>query len=301
VSLKTKQENPPGAPRSNLRKTTIAKPVPDEFEIDRSEIQTGDRIGIGGTAEVFRGTYRGTEVAIKRMHFDGKSMPAHVEAFRKEIFAMATCRHPNLVLLMGAVTRVLPLTLVTELCRGGSLYDLLYTRKFKLCRKQQIKISLDVARAVKYLHSQKPILIHRDLKSLNTLLLEPVSLLSDIPVGKLADFGAAKQMQESTMTANTGTYVWMAPEVLNGVSYSEKVDVYSFAMLMYEIFSGYIPFTEHEYLEPLQIAQAVQRGLRPGIEKVSDFRAREIIEKCWRKDPSTRPDMAEVIDAILAL
>ena len=146
-------------------------------------------------------------------------MPAHVEAFKREIHAMASCRHPNLVLLMGAVTRTLPLTLVTELCRGGSLYDLLYTQKIKLSRTQQIKVSLDIARALNYLHTQTPAIVHRDCKSLNVLLLEPVSLSSDIPVAKLADFGAAKQKQDATMTANTGTYHWMAPEVLNGFVY----------------------------------------------------------------------------------
>ena len=72
-------------------------------------------------------------------------------------------------------------------------------------------------------------------------------------------------------------------------------------MLLYEIFSGLIPFTEHEYLEPLQIAQAVQRGLRPGLEKISDFRVRELIEHAWQKDPLARPSMSSIIDSLLAL
>ncbi|TEB15213.1 protein kinase, partial [Perkinsus sp. BL_2016] len=163
-----------GDRRRTTRKMTIAKPVPDEFEVDPIQISVGSRIGVGGTAEVFRGNFRGTDVAIKRMYFDGKSMPAHVEAFKREINTMANCRHPNLVLMMGAVTRSLPLTLVTELCRGGSLYELLYTQKFKLTRKQQVKVALDISRALNYLHTQKPPIIHRDCKSLNALLLEPV-------------------------------------------------------------------------------------------------------------------------------
>merc|ERR1719456_1750376 len=106
-----------------------------------------------------------------------------------------------------------------------------------------------------YLHKHRPMIIHRDLKSLNLLLQETVGSPSDTPTVKVSDFGLAKMRDEDAegswgkMTATAGTFHWMAPEVHTG-KYDEKADVYSFAMVLFEIAGREVPFEE---LEPEKV------------------------------------------------
>ena len=95
-------------------------------------------------------------------------------------------------------------------------------------------MALETARGVHYLHSFKPPILHRDLKSLNLLLDECFRI-------KLADFGWTRVMAES-MTGKIGTYQWMAPEVINNEKYTEKADVYSFGIILWEIASREPPY-----------------------------------------------------------
>merc|ERR1712062_627531 len=107
----------------------------------------------------------------------------------------------------------------------------------------------DVAKAMEYLHKFNPQIIHRDLKSLNILLSTPVVSTRDIPFMKISDFGLAR-MKESgggeweKMTKDVGTMHWMAPEVHTGKAYNEKADIYSYAMVLFEILCREIPFDE---------------------------------------------------------
>ena len=99
-------------------------------------------------------------------------------------------------------------------------------------------MTLDIAKGMNYLHSFKPPILHRDLKSLNLLLLEQVSKPTDKVSVKISDFGLSREMLgvDSKMTGQTGTFHWMAPEVLEGNSeYTYKADVYSFAIVLWEI------------------------------------------------------------------
>lgn len=147
---------------------------------------------------------------------------------------MVRCRHPNLVLFMGAVTVEEPIKgnnnnliiiiiilyclVVFEFCEGGNLFDLLHNGDddIELSLPQKLKILLDIAKGLTYLHASN--IVHRDLKSLNLLLTERIEDEHDKPIIKIADFGMAKikQQDQDDMTANAGTYHWMAPEVLNG-------------------------------------------------------------------------------------
>ncbi|CAK0825790.1 unnamed protein product, partial [Prorocentrum cordatum] len=89
-----------------------------------------------------------------------------------------------------------------------------------------------------YLHGMDPPVVHRDLKSLNVLLHEPLLWPSDVPLAKVTDFGLAKVHYASVpigrgMTKGVGTVQWMAPEMMNGSeSYTDKVDVYAYGILL---------------------------------------------------------------------
>ena len=276
----------------------------DPWEIPPDEFRVDGKIGSGITAEVFRGTWRGTAVAIKQIKLGGKLNPKIVEAFKRELTVMVRCRHPNLVLFMGAATLVPPIRLISEFCEGGTLFDLLHNRKdVDLSWKQRVKILLDVAKGLNYLHNCKPVIVHRDLKSLNLLLSEKIEDEFDTPIMKIADFGMAKikaNVEAGAMTANAGTYHWMAPEVLGGNSYNEKVDIYSYAIVMYEVLCREIPF-EDTGLDGMKVAVAVSKGKRPNLDFVPKSCPIDLValmQACWDQQPQRRPTMEVVIDKL---
>merc|ERR1712154_509759 len=136
--------------------------------------------------------------AIKQIRWGGKITPKMIQAFKRELTVMVMCRHPNLVLFMGASTKTSPLRVVCEFCEGGALFDLLHNRPdVELSWKQKLKMLGDIAKGINYLHSCKPPIVHRDLKSLNLLLAERVDDEYDTPIIKVADFGMAKIKQDA--------------------------------------------------------------------------------------------------------
>ncbi|XP_066168456.1 serine/threonine-protein kinase STY46-like [Oryza sativa Japonica Group] len=143
---------------------------------------------------------------------------------------------------------------------GGSLYDFLHKQHNVLDLPTLLKFAVDLCRGMCYLHQMG--IIHRDLKSANLLMDKD-------HVVKVADFGVAHfQDQGGNMTAETGTYRWMAPEiqlccwskVINHQPYDNKADVFSFAIVLWELITSKIPYNT---MTPLQAA--VYKGLRPGL------------------------------------
>jgi serine/threonine protein kinase len=200
-------------------------------------------------------------------------------------------RHKHIVQLIGASTSPPKLCIVTEFMRRGSLLDYLH-RHHPLRQGVQIKLALDVARGMDYLHRCN--IIHRDLKAANLLMNEHDDC-------KVADFGVARVVDSAAvMTAETGTYRWMAPEVVSHQRYDGKCDVFSFGVLLWEIVTGgavpYAGFT------PLQAAVGVvQKGLRPTVPEGTHPGLARIMARCWDANPSMRPDFGAIIATLEAL
>nr|GMC67705.1 serine/threonine-protein kinase STY17-like [Ipomoea batatas] len=116
-------------------------------------------------------------------------------------------------------------------------------------------------------------------------------------VVKVADFGVARvQAQTGVMTAETGTYRWMAPEVIEHKPYDHKADVFSFGIVVWELLTGEIPYA---FLTPLQAALGVvQQGLRPTVPKDTHPKIVELLEKCWQPDPNQRPEFSEILEIL---
>jgi len=259
--------------------------------VNPGELHIEELVGSGTTADVFRGSWHGTDVAVKKLKRSGH-LPRE---FSRELTVLLRLRHPNLVLFMGACMQE-PAMIVSEFCAGGTLFTLLHQRpELQLPWRQRLKIAVDVAKGMNFLHRKQ--VIHRDLKSLNLLLASAVASVGDVPSVKISDFGLSRGLQsdapkvQACMTSGAGTYHWMAPEVLDGHSYDEKVDVYSYGICLYELVTRRIPY-DGLGLEPVSIAVAVSRGRRPDLQMVprnTPADLRFTMECCWAHSPTGRP------------
>lgn len=231
-------------------------------------------------------------MVLKELHWKSRLPEKKADAFRKELTLLVKFRHPNLVLVIGAVTRTLPYSLVLEFCSGGTLFDLLHKRPLvNISWRQRMKITLDIAKAVNYLHHLSPVVIHRDLKSLNVLLAEEVADEYDTPIAKVADFGLSTwapfttpgRAPDESCQSLVGTYHWMAPEVIQSHPYNDRIDAYAFGIILFELCSRTIPYSRTN-LQPLGLAKAVTKGLRPEISDVDPDFPRVLIDlmlQCW--------------------
>eukprot|EP00798_Chlamydomonas_sp_ICE-L_P014009 gene14009-19943_t len=140
-----------------------------DWEIEFSELEYGQRIGIGSYGEVYKGVWRGTEVAIKKL-LEQNLCPASLRDFRDEVSVMSRLRHPNIVLFLGAVVMEAQLAIITAFVPRGSLFRILHRARADLDPRRRLNIALDIARGMCYLHNCKPMIVHRDLKSPNLLV-----------------------------------------------------------------------------------------------------------------------------------
>ncbi|KAK8944175.1 Serine/threonine-protein kinase HT1 [Platanthera zijinensis] len=259
----------------------------DVWEIDTSLLKFQNKMASGSQCQLFRGTYCSQDVAIKVFKAEHFSLDLQRE-FAQEVYIMRKIRHKNVVQFIGACTQPPSLFIVTEFMSGGSLYDFLHKQKGVFKLPSLLRVAIDVCKGMNYLHQNN--IIHRDLKTANILMDEN-------EVVKVADFGVARvKTQSGVMTAETGTYRWMAPEVIEHKPYDHKADVFSFAIMIWELLTGKLPY---EYLTPLQAAVGVvQKALRPTIPKHTNVKLAGLLEKCWQQDPALRPDFSEILDKL---
>lgn len=196
------EQRVPPEDMAELARTSMGA-ADDDWELDPNDIVFHEKIASGAFGDLFRGTYCGQDVAIKilrNVHDDTQQF----QEFLQEVAIMRKVRHRNVVQFIGACTQKPNLCIVFEFMSGGSVYD--YIRRSGALRIATVlKIAMEVCRGMDYLHKRK--IVHRDLKAANLLLDEAGTV-------KIADFGVARVMDHTgIMTAETGTYRWMAPEV----------------------------------------------------------------------------------------
>ncbi|EAY14147.1 TKL family protein kinase [Trichomonas vaginalis G3] len=212
-------------------------PIPQncaQYRIEHDNLIENEDIGRGASSVVYSGIYKptGEEVAIKKFNCHELSL-TELQHFQNEITVLASSSHPTLVQLVGA-TDSYPYCIVTKYIPNGNLFDALH--KNNMLSQTDLTIALyDIARGMKCIHSSG--FVHRDLKSPNVLIDQNKRI-------KLCDFGISSSSDKNDQSINrAGTAQWMAPEFFNGrYEITEKVDVYSFAIIAYEIASKQIPF-----------------------------------------------------------
>ncbi|RDX70224.1 Serine/threonine-protein kinase STY46, partial [Mucuna pruriens] len=187
------------------------------------------KIASGPFSDLYKGTFCNQDVAIKVLKHENLNENIQRE-FAQEVYILSKIQHKNVVKFVGACTKPPNLYLVTEYMSGGSMFDFLHKQKTILALPFLLKVAIDVSEGMKYLHQND--IIHRDLKAANLLIDEN-------RVVKVADFGVARvHIQSGIMTAETGTYRWMAPEVIEHKPYDHKADVFSFAIVLWELLTG---------------------------------------------------------------
>ncbi|KAL0363910.1 UNVERIFIED_CONTAM: Integrin-linked protein kinase [Sesamum angustifolium] len=282
---------------SHYERRHVPPPLPNKihWEIDPAELDFSNStlIGKGSFGEILKAYWRGTPVAIKRILPNRSDDRLVIQDFRHEVNLLVKLRHPNIVHFLGAVTEKKPLMLITEYLRGGDLHQYL-KEKGAMNPSTAINFALDIARGMAYLHNEPNVIIHRDLKPRNILLVN--SSAYHIKVG---DFGLSKLIREQhsndvyKMTGEAGSYRYMAPEVFKHKKYDKKVDVFSFAMILYEMLEGEPPLSHYE---PDEAAGYVAAGHRP-IFRAKGFipELKELVEYCWAAETTVRPSFLEIL------
>ncbi|KAG8594278.1 hypothetical protein GDO81_001142 [Engystomops pustulosus] len=237
----------------------------------------GEKIGEGEFGDVLRGMYMGQPVAIKNIKCD-----VTAQNFLAETTTMTHLKHKNLVNLLGVVLHN-GLYLVMELMSKGNLVGYLRSRgRNNVPHQQLLRFSLDVVQGMEYLEEKR--MVHRDLAARNILVSENVE-------AKISDFGLAKSKLLPEDLSRL-PIKWTAPEALRLNKFSSRSDVWSFGILLWEIFSfGRAPYPKMTIREVLQ---RVQDGYRMDAPESCQPVVFTLMKSCWEEDPSKRPSFKKL-------
>ena len=255
-----------------------------DFEMIRS-------IGKGGFGEVRLARHKetGTLCAFKEI-FSKRLEGRQFRHFIDEAFTMSKCDNPFVLELFGFTTEP-PYAIITPYIESGSLGDLIKNTENKLSPTEKMIIAMGIADGMEHIHSKK--IFHRDLKTANVLI-------DSKKYPKICDFGIARYVsgeQLIHLTAKIGTPISMAPELLLSRNYTEKVDVYAFSIVLYELVHGKKPYKGMKLTEFQQ--RILINGERAKIDPSTPAPLTQMIEACWSQDPNERPTFHEIYEAFL--
>ncbi|KAI7813751.1 leucine-rich repeat serine/threonine-protein kinase 1 isoform X1 [Triplophysa rosa] len=276
--------------------------------------QEADILGQGGSGTiVYRASYRGHPVAIKRFHFKKckqlslnsgtDTMVKHLQSmdaarsfseFRLEASMLHSLQHPCIVALVGI--SIHPLCFALQLAPLGSLNTILEERAkgsqyVPLGHMVTFKVAYQIAAGLAYLHRKN--IIFCDLKSDN-ILVWSLDVEDSVNI-KLSDYGISRQSFHEGALGVEGTPGYQAPEIRPGIVYDEKVDMFSYGMVLYELLSGRRPCMGQHLL---QIAKKLSKGVRPalgGPEEVQFHCLQSLMQDCWDTKPEKRPLAAPLL------
>ncbi|KAI3377257.1 hypothetical protein L3Q82_009162 [Scortum barcoo] len=284
---------------------------PARLFLERTQLEYSEEesniLGQGGSGTIiYRARYRDQPVAIKRFHFkkcrqqiiskDTDTMVKHLQSadacrsfteYRQEASMLHSLQHPCIVSLVGI--SIHPLCFALQLAPLGSLNTVLEERRkgkyMPLGHMLTFRVAYQIAAGLAYLHRKS--IIFCDLKSDNILVW---SLEVQDPVNvKLSDYGISRQSFHEGALGVEGTPGYQAPEIRPGIVYDEKVDMFSYGMVLYELLSGQRPALGNHQL---QIAKKLSKGIRPAIgnpEDVQFYCLHSLLTECWDTKPEKRP------------
>ncbi|KAG6401671.1 hypothetical protein SASPL_138535 [Salvia splendens] len=264
----------------------------EEWSADMSQLFIGNKFASGRHSRIYRGVYKRRDVAIKLIsqpQEDGDLAAFLEKQFTSEVALLFRLRHPNIISFIAACKKPPVFCIITEYYPGGSLRKYLHQQgPYSLPHDLVLRLSLDIAHGMQYLHARG--ILHRDLKSENLLLDEDMCV-------KVADFGiSCLETQCGSAKGFTGTYRWMAPEMIKEKHHTKKVDVYSFGIVMWELLTALVPFDD---MTPEQAAFAVcQKNARPPLPSKCPIAFSRLIRRCWSGNPDKRPHFDEIVSTL---
>ncbi|ELP85793.1 serine-threonine protein kinase, putative [Entamoeba invadens IP1] len=289
INIKIETVNTHECETGNIR---LAVATYNSKKIDFDEIELKNPpLGDGAFGVVYRGTYKGIEVAVKKLKDRSDNEGAKNE-FMKEVSLLDKLRGPYIVSFVGACYLPTKMCIAIEFAPDGSLGHVM--KKNTLTYEQKVKYMLDCSKGMTMMHTFNT--IHRDLKPDNLLVFCIDQVTTRIVNCKLTDFGTSRGVQEfeENYTVGIGTPVYMAPEILDKKPYTVTVDQYSFGVMMYEVFDQTKPYKTDQFKTPWDVAKFVVEGKRlPRKEGMSEGYW-EITSRCWDVDPAKRPEFKEV-------
>lgn len=243
-------------------------------------------------------------MAVKRL-LEQQLNQEGVKNFCSEIAILAKLRHPQCVLFLGACIKPPNLSIVMELVVGTNLFEHLHKVPLedgtvgcrRLTEGQTIRGALSICRGMLYLHQCNPPVIHRDLTAKNILINRNGHL-------KITDFGLSKTKQSFSASFQSqhggGTIEYLAPEVIRGGKHqNEKVDVFSFGVVLWEMMTSKIPWFDTG-LSTIQVVTRVHqhgsKAVREALPFPEDARPElvQLVLDCWEEDPENRTDFASI-------
>lgn len=249
-------------------------PAEDPWEVPFEEILDLQWVGSGAQGAVFLGRFHGEEVAVKKVR----------DLKETDIKHLRKLKHPNIITFKGVCTQAPCYCIIMEFCAQGQLYEVLRAGR-KVTPSLLVDWSMGIAGGMNYLHLHK--IIHRDLKS-------PNMLITYDDVVKISDFGTSKELiDKSTKMSFAGTVAWMAPEVIRNEPVSEKVDIWSFGVVLWELLTGEIPYKD---VDSSAIIWGVgSNSLHLPVPSGCPDGFKVLLRQCWNSKPRNRPSFRQIL------
>ncbi|KAA0709429.1 Tyrosine-protein kinase ITK/TSK [Triplophysa tibetana] len=254
-----------------------------KWEIHPDELILSEEVGSGQFGSVWRGFWHERQVAVKTVRKGFMSE----EEFKEEAHIMMKLSHPKLVQLFGVVTQRSPLYLVFEFMENGCLTDFLRGKKGCFSPDDLLTMCMDISDGMVYLESSN--FIHRDLAARNCLV-------SQDSVVKISDFGMTRFVLDDQYTCSHGSKFpvrWSSPEVIRFGKYSSKSDVWSFGVIMWEVYSeGRTPYDNRSNAE---VVEDLNQGKRLPKPRLCPQNVHQLMEWSWKEKPEDRPSFAQLL------
>ncbi|XP_067394865.1 mitogen-activated protein kinase kinase kinase 13 isoform X2 [Emydura macquarii macquarii] len=246
----------------------------DTWEVPFEEISELQWLGSGAQGAVFLGKFRAEEVAIKKVREQNETDIKHLRKLK----------HPNIIAFKGVCTQAPCYCIIMEYCAHGQLYEVLRAGR-KVTPRLLVDWSTGIASGMNYLHLHK--IIHRDLKSPNVLVTHTDAV-------KISDFGTSKELSDkSTKMSFAGTVAWMAPEVIRNEPVSEKVDIWSFGVVLWELLTGEIPYKD---VDSSAIIWGVgSNSLHLPVPSTCPDGFKILMKQTWQSKPRNRPSFRQTL------